>query len=274
MSGDSPTRADQLASPALVAVDGAVAPSAMDRAPPHPPLTGYYRSADERPAYVRGLFDRTARHYDRVNALMSLGWGRRYRREMLTWAGLRPGMRVLDVATGTGQVAGEARHVLSGRGMVVGLDASEGMLAQARRAGAADALLLGRADALPFAEGSFDFVSVGYAIRHVADLAAAFRELRRVLAPGGILLVLELTPPRREPGRTLLRLYLGRLLPLLSVVSTGSGDVRTLMRYYWQTVEACVPPDAIVAAMRNAGLKEPRSEVQLGFLRSYIGQKA
>lgn len=274
MSGDGPTRVDELASPGLVAAEGAGAAPATSGAPPHPPLTDYYRSAGDRPAYVRGLFDRTARHYDRVNALMSFGWGRRYRREMLVSAGLRPGMRVLDVATGTGQVAGEAHHVLNGRGMVVGLDASEGMLAQARRAGVADALVLGRADALPFATGSFDFVSLGYAIRHVADLAAALDELRRVMAPGGTLLVLELTPPQREPGRTLLRLYLGRVLPILSGVSTGNGDVRTLMRYHWETVEACVPPDAIVAAMRNTGLIESRSEVQLGFLRAYIGQKA
>jgi demethylmenaquinone methyltransferase/2-methoxy-6-polyprenyl-1,4-benzoquinol methylase len=243
-------------------------------AAPHPPLMGYYRSAEERPAYVRGLFDRTARHYDRINALMSLGWGRRYRREMLQSAGLRPGMAVLDVATGTGQVAREARRLLAGRGMVVGLDASEGMLARARGTGAADALVLGRADALPFADGSFDLVSVGYALRHVADLALALRELGRVLVPGGTLLVLELSPPRHRPGRALLRLYLGHVLPLVSLLATGSGDARTLMRYHWDTVQACVPPEAILAAMRGVDLAHPRCDVQLGFLRAYVGRKA
>jgi demethylmenaquinone methyltransferase/2-methoxy-6-polyprenyl-1,4-benzoquinol methylase len=240
---------------------------------PHPPLTGYYRSAEERPAYVRALFDRTARHYDRINALMSLGWGRRYRREMLRSAGLRPGMAVLDVAVGTGQVAGEARRLLAGRGTVVGLDASEGMLARARNAGAADALVLGRADALPFADGSFDLVSMGYALRHVADLALAFGELGRVLAPGGTLLVLELTPPRHRPGRALLRVYLGRVLPLVSLLTTGSHDARTLMRYHWDTVEACVPPETILAAMRGADLTHSRCDVQFGFLRAYVGRK-
>lgn len=265
MSGDGPAQGGKWQAPGFSGV--------VDEAP-HRPLTGYYQTAEERPAYVRGLFDRTARHYDRINALMSLGWGRRYRREMLASAGLRPGMRVLDVATGTGQVAGEARRLLAGRGLVVGLDASEGMLAQARRARAGDGLVLGRADRLPFADGSFDFLSVGYAIRHVAGLAGAFAEFGRVLAPGGTLLVLELTPPRHRPGRALLHLYLGYVLPLMSLLGTGSGDARTLMRYYWATVEGCVPPEAILAAMRVADFTGARSDVQFGFLRAYLGHKA
>jgi demethylmenaquinone methyltransferase/2-methoxy-6-polyprenyl-1,4-benzoquinol methylase len=256
--------------------DGLAHDQQAARAPaaPHPPLIGYYTTPETRPDYLRALFDRTARHYDRINALMSLGWGRRYRREMLQAGGLRPGMRLLDVATGTGQVAAEARRVLGDTGAVIGLDASRGMLTEARRAGAADLLVLGSTDALPFADGSFDFVSMGYALRHVADLNVAFRELHRVLTPGGIMLLLELTPPPHRPGRALLRLYLGRLLPLLSQLSTGNGDARTLMRYYWDTIEACVPPKAILAAMQASGLVQPRCDVQFGFLRAYVGHRA
>ena len=113
-------------------------------AAPHPPLTGYYGSPEMRPAYLRALFDRTARDYDRINALMSLGWGRRYRREMLAAAGLRPGMR---------HARRRHRHrpgrrprpggSLTAGAAVVGLDASRGMLAEAQRAGAADLLVLG-----------------------------------------------------------------------------------------------------------------------------------
>lgn len=238
---------------------------------PHPVLPGYYGSVEERPGFVRELFDRTAVHYDRVNAFMSLGWGRRYRREMLEIAGLAPGMRMLDLAIGTGQIAGEARRMLAGRGMVVGLDVSGGMLAQARRAAAADLFVQGRIDNLPFADGSFDFVSIGYAVRHVADLDASFAEIARVLNKNGSLLLLELTPPQRQPGRTLAKLYLNHVVPTLSLLLTGSRDARELMLYHWDTVEACVPPEAILASMRHAGFVEARTEVQFGLLRAYVG---
>jgi demethylmenaquinone methyltransferase/2-methoxy-6-polyprenyl-1,4-benzoquinol methylase len=138
---------------------------------------------------------------------------------------------------------------------------------------AADALVLGRAEALPFAEASFDLVSLGYALRHLAELAPAFRELRRVLRPGGTLVVLELARPEGRLGRALLRLYLGRLVPLLARLATGSGEAGTLMRYYWDTIEACVPPGAILAAMRAGGLSEVRSEVRFGVLRTYLGRR-
>ncbi len=243
-------------------------------AAPHPPLRDYYRAAADRPRYVEALFDRTAGYYARINALMSLGAGRRYRREMLEEAGLRPGMRVLDIAIGTGLVAREARRLLAGRGQVVGLDPSAGMLAQARLAGAADELVQGRAEALPFADASFDLVSVGYALRHMADLEQAFRELCRVVRPGGTLLLLELTEPTSQVGRAAVRFYLARVVPLISLLATGSGDVRTLMRYNWATIAACVPPAAILGAMTRAGLAAPRSEVQYGVLRAYIAQRA
>lgn len=239
---------------------------------PHPVLSGYYGSVEERPGFVRDLFDRTAIYYDRVNAFMSLGWGRRYRREMLAAAGLVPGMRLLDLAIGTGQVAREAKRVMAGNGMVVGLDVSDGMLAQARRAAAADFLVKGRIDSLPFADGSFDFISLGYAVRHVADLDSSFAELARVLAKGGSMLLLELTPPSRQPGRALAKLYLNQVVPALSLLLTGSRDARELMLYHWDTVEACVPPEAILAAMRRAGFVEVRTEVQFGLLRAYIGR--
>lgn len=240
---------------------------------PHPLLPDYYGSAEQRPAYVRSLFDRSARHYDRINAVMSLGAGRRYRREMLVEAGLRPGMRVLDVAIGTGQVACEGRRLLGGRGLVVGIDISLGMLEQARRADAADALVCGQAEALPFACDSFDLVSVGYGLRHVSDLTLLFRELARVLRPGGILLVLELSRPNDWWGHAVMRLCLGHMLPWLSLLTTGSRDAKLLMSYYWDTIERCVLPEVILAAMRAAGLGEVRSTVQYGVLRAYMGRR-
>lgn len=252
----------------------AAMPPAAPGVAPHPLLSHYYGSAEQRPAYVRELFDRSARHYDRINAVMSFGAGRRYRREMLAEAGLRPGMRVLDVAIGTGQVAREARRLLGGRGLVVGLDISSGMLEQARRTGAADALVGGQAEALPFASDSFDLVSVGYGLRHVSDLSLLFRELARVLRPGGKLLVLELSRPNDWWSHAMMRLYLGRLLPWISLLTTGSSDAKMLMRYYWDTIDGCVSPEVILAAMRGASLGEVRSTVQYGILRAYMGCRA
>lgn len=252
----------------------AVTPSAAPGPAPHPLLLHYYASAEHRPAYVRGLFDRSAQHYDRINAVMSFGAGRRYRREMLAEAGLRPGMRVLDVAVGTGQVAREARRLAGDRGLVVGVDVSSGMLQQAKLAGAADELVCGQAEALPFADASFDLVSVGYGLRHVSDLSLLFRELARVLRSGGRLLVLELSRPSDWWSHTMMRLCLGRLLPWISLLSTGSRDAQMLMRYYWDTIDGCVPPEVILAAMRGAGLEEVRSSVQYSILRAYVGCRA
>ena len=102
------------------------------------------------------------------------------------------------MAIGTGLVAREAAAILGGTGGVVGLDLSEGMLAEARRS-LGVTLVQARAEALPFADASFDFVSMGYALRHVADLARLFAEYRRVLRPGGRLLVLEIAPAGEPP---------------------------------------------------------------------------
>src|SRR3954470_12091956 len=182
---------------------------------PHPPLPGYYTKDETRDGFVRDLFNRTADSYDRINATFSFGSGAWYRRRALLQAGLRPGARVIDVAVGTGLVAREAVRITGRPSDVVGLDVSEGMLAQARRQ-LAIPLVQGRAEALPFADGSVDFVSIGYALRHVADLSDAFVEFLRILKPGGRLLILEVGRPRNRIGYAMLRSYLGRVVPTLS----------------------------------------------------------
>lgn len=241
---------------------------------PHAEIPGYYGSTDDRSTFVRFLFDRTARHYDRVNAVMSLGSGARYRRQALAGAGLTSGARLLDVAVGTGLTAREGRRLVGEYGRVVGLDNSAGMLAQARLTDAAHDLVQGRAESLPFADASFDAVSMGYALRHVDDLVVAFTEFRRVLRPGGTLVVLELARPCSPAARALARAYLGHCVPLAALVATGSRQARTLMRYYWETIERCVAPEVVVAAMRDAGLVDGRYEDELGILRRYLARRA
>lgn len=243
---------------------------------PHPPLPAYYGASENREAFVRGLFDRTARHYDGVNALLSLGSGRWYRRDALRRAGLVPGMRMLDVATGTGLLAREALRILGPGGTLVGLDPSAGMLAEWRRAlGEGPTLLRGTAEALPVADASFDFVALGYALRHIPDVSAAFREFHRVLKPGGRVLVLEKLRPRRRMTHALAKAWFGSVVPALSRFSRGGNgaEMRTLMQYYWDTVEHCIAPEVILGALRDAGFTDTGCDRQLDMFGAYTGRK-
>ncbi|HXH81850.1 MAG TPA: class I SAM-dependent methyltransferase [Candidatus Tectomicrobia bacterium] len=235
---------------------------------PHPVLPRYYGRPDERQSFVTDLFDGAARHYDRVCGLMSLGSGQWYRRSALARAGLRPGMTVLDVATGTGLVASAAVDLVGDPRSVVGLDPSAGMLREARRR-FAGALVQGRAEALPFAAGAFDLVTIGYALRHVADLGQAFAECRRVLRPGGRLLVLEISHPPSPARRQAIRLYFTAVLPLLVGLSTRNRHARLLLRYYWDTIAACVPPETILDALRGTGFAGAERRLLAGCFSEY-----
>ncbi|HEV3141855.1 MAG TPA: class I SAM-dependent methyltransferase, partial [Vicinamibacterales bacterium] len=167
--------------------------------PPLPAETRYWTRTDERQRVVNAMFDRSAEHYDRACHLMSFGSGQRYRHDALERAGLRPGMRVLDVGTGTGLLAREIQRVLGPTGRIVGLDPSVNMMA-AGRCRLSIALVRGHGERLPFADRSFEFVTMGYALRHVSDLDQAFEEYLRVLKPGGRLLLLEVTRPTSRLG--------------------------------------------------------------------------
>ena len=250
--------------------------------PPHAPLERFYGRGpagadapastaarhDERRAFVTEIFDRSARSYDWLESVMSFGSGLRYRREALRRAGLTEGMRVLDIAVGTGLTA-KAALSITGRGpSVVGLDASLGMLARARPLGIP--LVRAVAEKLPIASRTFDFLSMGYALRHVADLNETFLEYHRILRPGGRLVLLELTRPLRSPLRYgMLRFYMKRVVPLLARIGPCGPDARTLMEYYWETIDACVPPDVVLGSLRSAGFEDVRRELTWGVFSEY-----
>ncbi|MGE5235022.1 MAG: class I SAM-dependent methyltransferase [Acidobacteriota bacterium] len=240
--------------------------------PPHPTLTGYYQSDEQRPEFVRRLFDEAAPSYDRVERLIGLGAGPRYRRQALGRAGLGPGQRILDVATGTGLVAREAITLLGGSGHLVALDPSAGMLAEARRQ-LAIAGLMGLGERIPVRDASFDFLSMGYALRHLSDLTVTFQEFFRVLRPGGRVCLLELTRPTGRVPYTLLRCYLRSVVPVLTRLLTGSRDTALLMRYYWETIERCVPPEAIITALERAGFVNVRWTLVIGLFSEYTGAR-
>jgi len=240
---------------------------------PHPVLKKYYERESDRRPFVSALFDSAAAHYDWVNWLGSMGSGRFYRRWILTKYGLRPGMKLLDVATGTGLVAGAASSILAEPGAVIGLDPSAGMLRQAQKT-LAIPLVQGIVEELPFATDHFDFLSMGYALRHVADLGVAFRQCLRVLKPGGRIMILEITAPRSGVSRHILRVYFEKVLPRVMRLRTASAEAELLLRYYWDTIAHCVPPDVILESLRSSGFVDVKRRVRGGLLSEYTGSKS
>jgi demethylmenaquinone methyltransferase/2-methoxy-6-polyprenyl-1,4-benzoquinol methylase len=239
---------------------------------PHPALTEYYGNSNHRRGFVRDLFNHTASDYDRVERMLAFGSGPWYRRRALTRAGLQPGMQVLDVAMGTGLVAREAIALSGGDGHVIGLDPSIGMVNEARSTLTLP-VVLGRGEQLPLRSDSFDFLSMGYALRHVSDLDAAFREYFRVLKPGATVCVMEITRPRGRLALLGLRIYMKGVVPLLTRLLTRHRETARLMEYYWDTIEACVPPETILAALGRAGFENVRRHTSLEIFSEYLGRK-
>jgi demethylmenaquinone methyltransferase / 2-methoxy-6-polyprenyl-1,4-benzoquinol methylase len=235
-------------------------------------LVQYYPSERDRASFVTTLFDRAARHYDWVGHLLAFGSGPYYRRRTLARAGLRPHMKLLDVATGTGQVARAATRILGDSRGVLGLDPSVGMLREARRVHAGP-LVQGRAEEIPLRADCFDMLSMGFALRHVATLETAFAEYRRVLKPGGRLLLLEVSRPRSAVIRWAIRVYFQYVLPLVIRLGTASPDARLLMTYYWDTIAECVPPATILAALQQAGFVDVKHRLVGGCLSEYVARK-
>src|SRR5450432_1922135 len=147
---------------------------------PHPPLNDYYGAESNRQAWVRGIFNRTASDYERVESAMAFGTGSRCRHRALIGSGLRRGMRVVDVGVGTGLVARAAASIVGDARLVTGVDPSPGMVANAKVPEGVS-LLMGSAERIPLSDASADFLSMGYALRHIDDVTAAFNEFFRVL---------------------------------------------------------------------------------------------
>jgi len=162
------------------------------------------------------------------------------------------GMRVVDVGVGTGLVAREAARIVGDAGLVTGIDPCAGMLIHAK-VPVGVRLVEGRAEAIPFPDASFDFLSMGYALRHVSDLSIAFGEFYRVLKPGGRICLLEISAPSGVWGRVFMRIYMKSIVPALAAIFGRKKNTRRLWRYYWDTIEACVSPAQVVEALQLAG---------------------
>jgi demethylmenaquinone methyltransferase/2-methoxy-6-polyprenyl-1,4-benzoquinol methylase len=211
-----------------------------------------------RKRHALELFHGLPDHYDRVGAVMSFGQDPRWRRALLDAIDARPGMRILDVATGTGMVA----FAQAARGAkVIGLDQSEAMLAGAearlqRRAELHDHLsfMLGEAEAMPFADGEFDALTFTYLLRYVDDPAATMRELARVVKPGGRIGMVEFGVPGNPALRGLWRIYTRAGLPLLGRMV--SRDWYEVGRFLGPNIEQfhTAEPD-LPALWRGAGIE-------------------
>jgi demethylmenaquinone methyltransferase / 2-methoxy-6-polyprenyl-1,4-benzoquinol methylase len=244
-------------------------PSAERHTPlaPHPTLRDYYSDDARREAYVQGLFDETAPDYERIEKILAFGSGPWYRRQALLRAGLRAGDEVLDVGIGTGLVAREALQIVGPAGRITGVDPSPGMMGQVALPGVE--LVRGYAERLPRPDGSADFLSMGYALRHIADVQAAFAEFARVLRPGGRLCILEITKPATRLGTSVLRAYMRAAVPAVARVVGRQRQTTELWRYYWETIEACIAPPQVLAALQAAGFDQVRRHVELGIFSEF-----
>jgi len=234
----------------------------------------YLSYGAELAPHVRALFTRVAWRYDLVNDVMSFGMHRRLKRQAVTvaLAGLPRAPRVLDLCCGTGDLCFLAEEM--GAGSVVGIDFTLPMLAVARKRRNArkHRTRLSQADALrlPFRDGAFDVITIGYGLRNVADIPAALSEMRRLLAPGGRAVVLDFGKPDRALPAALYRAYLGAVMPAMGLIFHGDPDTyayipASLVRYPAQR--------GVEALMRKAGFDQVRYEERLlGTMGINIGE--
>lgn len=210
---------------------------------------------DAKRRYVRRLFATIADRYDLITIVLSYGRDRAWKRRLVRMAQVRPGLRVLDLATGTGDIA----YLLHDAGArVVGLDITERMLQLARRKrpeGPGPVFLAGDMGALPFADGSFDLVTTGYGLRNVPVLETAIDEIARVLAPGGRVLSLDFNRPSNGLVR---RAYLAYLFVVGGAVGWALHRDPDTYRYIPATIRTYPGADGVVRLFRERGFTEAR----------------
>lgn len=218
------------------------------------------------------MFDRIARRYDLMNRLMTFGRDQSWRRYVVQQAALPRGGRLLDVATGTGDIMFEAlkrdRSVLA-----VGADFARGMMTVGlrRTMGGCAAWTQSDALALPFSDASFDSVTSGYLMRNVIDVPGAFREQMRVIRPGGKVVCLDTSPPPRNLLRPFILIHLKYIIPMLGRLVSGNPDA---YKYLPESTQAFKSPEELADIMRSVGLTEVRfKRFMFGTMAVHVGTR-
>lgn len=220
------------------------------------------KTGSDKAEQVHGMFSGIAGRYDLLNSILSLGIDRSWRREAAR-AGFEHGaQRVLDVATGTGDLAfALKRHAPDAQ--ITGLDFVAGMLVQARRKSAGNGLdvsfIEGDALALPFADATFDLLTIAYGLRNLSSVEAALTEFQRVLRPGGRLVILEFPPPPAGFFGRLYRFYFNRVVPVVGGLVSGSRGAYT---YLPDSVSVFLPPGMLADRLAAAGFSAVRYRLQ------------
>ncbi len=258
------------------------------RSPHHLPESLFLRALTEIKPYqspgknkkdeVEQMFDNISGSYDMLNRVLSLGIDRNWRKKAISMLKPYHPRDVLDVATGTGELAFQINQ-LDGVETVTGIDLSAGMLevagkrlqSQKTSPGARIIFLKGDAEALPFESGRFDAATVAFGVRNFGHLHAGLSEIFRVLRPGSPFIVLEFTKPRIFPFKQLFHIYFRHLLPLIG--SWTSGD-RRAYRYLFESVQAFPDYESFNHELIKAGFSEPSYKpLSLGICAIYIAFK-
>ena len=235
-------------------------------------LQPYFTGEEQRRAVTRAMFDQAASGYDQAERITALGSGAWYRRDVLRRNGLQAGMTLLDVAAGTGLVAAEGQRLIGPSGRLLALDPSPGMLAELRKKLDVETIEA-YAESIPLPDNHVDFVSMGYALRHVGDLDQAFGEYLRVLRPGGRACIMEISRPESRLGQLALRAYIRGVVPFLARFTRSQANVKLLWEYYGETIDLAVEPERILDAMRRSGFVNVECSVTFGIFREYLGRK-
>lgn len=215
----------------------------------------------EKAKRVRGVFDSVAPKYDLMNDLMSAGLHRLWKQFTLSQTQLRPGQCALDVAGGTGDIARGLLQQVGERGLVVLSDINGAMLAQGRDRSIDLGVLRGidyvqaNAECLPFADDSFDCITIAFGLRNVTDKPAALASMRRVLRPGGQLLVLEFSQPTVPALKPVYDAYSFKVLPALGRLVAGDAES---YRYLAESIRKHPDQETLLALLRDAGLEDCR----------------
>lgn len=236
-----------------------------------------YDAEGSKREQVEHMFDAISPKYDLLNRLFSLGIDQGWRRKVIRMLKREPVERLLDVATGTADLAIMAARKEAAR-QVIGVDISEGMLSHGREkvktAGLEGRLLLLQADSqvLPFADGAFDAVTVAFGARNFEDLERGLREMLRVLRPGGRLFVLEFSRPRKAPMKQLFRFYFHRVMPAVGRMVSKDSAAYT---YLPESVDAFPDGAEFVRILERCGGREAMARPLTGAIATiYSARKA